>query len=122
VFAHIPIDDNGITNIKGIYSTCHDKLYEEKFKTSRDSLAERGGVRREDLDDDGRAGFPFRPPPPSLLLRPPPRKLHQEIASRDCLFYLPMKKEINRQYQANLTNCVTVYEELFLLSSSALTT
>jgi hypothetical protein len=62
------------------------------MKKSQDSLAERCGVRREDLDDDGRAGFPFRPPPPSFLLRPPSRKLHQEIDSRDCLTDLPMKK------------------------------
>jgi hypothetical protein len=92
VFAHIPIDDNSITNIKGIYSTCHDKLYEEKFKTRRNSLAERCGVRREDLYD-GDAGFPFCPPSPPPLLRTPSRKLHQEIASRDCLIELPIKKK-----------------------------
>jgi hypothetical protein len=66
-------------------------------------------VRREDLDDGGGAGFPFRPPSPSPLLRPPPRNLHQEIASRECLIDLPVKKlfqEINLEYQAKLTSCV----------------
>ncbi len=61
------------------------------IKKFRDSLVERFGVRREDLDDGGGAGFPSRPPPHSHLLRPPSRKLHQEIASRECLIDLPMK-------------------------------